>query len=216
MSVPTIVYSAVAIIFAFFGLGIYVLDLRAKVKRQMKIINEQRGQIPVSGEGDHRASDAEDIAEPMDVAEEEDTETGSIAQDDELDSEQKLFVRICQYLYEKRPFTNPDLRMEDLARDLGTNRTTLGSCVRKYSVGNLTTLQLVNHYRLRYAEKLLSDAHSELNVSQVADASGFRSRSTFNRQFFLFFGCSPTDYRERSLSHAEGVSPSSLENTLEK
>ncbi len=223
MSIPTIAYVVVAVSFALFCLALYVLDLRAKVKKQAELLNEQKrqsqaaanrgGGMVVSAPNGSFTSmpDSELNSMPNMEAEKEEK-----AEADELDSEQKLFVRCCQYLYEKHPFTNPDLRIEDLTRELGTNRTTLGSCVRKYSAGNLTTQQLVTRYRLRYAEHLLSDVHSELNVSQVAEASGFNSRSTFNRQFSLLFGCSPMDYRERVLSQAEGVTPSNRENTLEK
>ena len=212
MGIPTLVYPAVALGFGVFGLAMYVFDLRAKGKKQALIINDQKKQVLQTN--DEAGSNAVEVARETEKSVRETVE--SVHETEELDSEQKLFVRLCQYLYEKHPFTNPDLRIEDLTRELNTNRTTLGSCVRKYSPGNITTQQLVTRYRLRYAAKLLGDKHSELTVSQVSEASGFNSRSAFNRQFFLLFGCSPTDYREHSLNQTEGETPSNLENTLEK
>lgn len=64
--------------------------------------------------------------------------------------------------------------------------------------------------------QLLSSPDNKLNISQIAEAAGFRSRSVFNRQFFLRFHCSPSEFRENPLSQAEGEMPSDLANTLEK
>ena len=133
-----------------------------------------------------------------------------------LDAEQELFVKTTLYMKEHTPFTNPDLRIDDLAKALCTNRTTLANCIRKYTSGDLTLLQYINHYRIVHAVQLLVDPENKQTISQIAEASGYRSRSVFNRQFALVYHCSPSVFRENSLCQAEGEIPSDLENTLEK
>ena len=117
---------------------------------------------------------------------------------------------------EHAPYINPDLRIDDLAKALCTNRTTLANCIKKYTSGDLTLLQYINHYRIDYAVQLLADPKNKQTISQIAEAAGYRSRSVFNRQFALIYHCSPSVFRENSLCQAEGEIPSDLENTLEK
>ena len=74
----------------------------------------------------------------------------------------------------------------------------MSNCIRKFTDGRLSVLQFIIRYRLRYATQLMR-TNPELSLSEVATSSGFFSRSTFNRQFALFYGCSPTEYRERKM-----------------
>jgi len=226
MSLPTITFVAVAMGFVFFCVVLYFYDLRKKVKEQDRIISQQREVMLRQSDGEiaserHKVVVTEKPTEkPVESANEKLNGLVNELSDENmigtLDPDESLYVRASQYLFEEQPFTNPNLRMEDLCRALGTNRTTLGACIRKYSPGHLTTQQLVTRFRLRYAEKLLGDSLSDLNVAQVAEAAGFSSRSTFNRQFVQLYGCTPSDYRERSLSQTEGETPSNLLKTFEK
>ena len=224
MSSPTITFVAVALGFVLLCVVVYFYDLRKEVKEQARVISQQREMLKELGVGEDanekQSEEPSEVLSEMPNKEDPNVKPKEISDEEDmvgvLDPEENLFVRASQYLFEEQPFTNPDLRMEDLCRALGTNRTTLGASIRKYSPGHLTTLQLVTRFRLRYAEKLLKDSQSDLNVAQVADAAGFSSRSTFNRQFSQFYGSTPSDYRERSLSQAEGETPSNLVKTLEK
>lgn len=183
---------------------VYVYDMRIQVRKQAHVIREQEKKLQAqSHSGQEQVND--DLLAGGDVTDEA-----------QLDPEQALYARVCEYLLANRPYTNPNMKMEDLARALHTNRTTLGYCIRKYSAGHVTTQQLVARFRLRYAEKLLTDEHNNMNVAEVAEAAGFNSRSTFNRQFAQLYGSSPTDYRDMFFSHKDGVVPSKRENTLEK
>lgn len=181
----------VALVIAIFCLLIYVYDLRDQVKVQEFMLRRQR--LLVSRQ---RA-----------VLEVKNTK--------KLTKDECLFVDLCTYMDEKQPYLNADLRVEDLASVMKTNRTTLGECVRKYTDG-LTVLQFLNRNRLTYAAHLLGQPDLLLTVAQVASASGFKSRSAFHRQFVHAYGCSPSEFRSRILSQTEGETPSNCENTLEK
>lgn len=205
MSFPIIAYPAAVACIGFVCACFYVYDLRTQVKKQASIIREQNGKL----------REHADVTPTQEVAHRQ-PQVEELTAQVHLDPEQTLYAHVCEYLELKRPFTNPELKMEDLARALNTNRTTLGYCIRKYSSGHVTTQQLVTRFRLRYAEQLLTDPHNNMNVAEVAEAAGFNSRSTFNRQFLQMYGSSPTDYKELFFSHKDGVVPSKRENTLEK
>ncbi len=115
---------------------------------------------------------------------------------DRLTADEKRFVDICHYMDDKKPFLNPKMNADDLAAALGTNRTYVSNCIRKFTDGRLSVFQFIIRYRLRYATQLMR-SRPEMSLSEVATSSGFYSRSAFNRQFAQFYGCSPTEYKER-------------------
>ncbi len=223
---PLYVYAVVVLGFVGFSILYYILDLRKRLRLQEERIQNHLGQSHSLEFSDRQGSASEHqgaalghqgaVPDGQNSASER-KDTSSLPRlEEDLDAEQKLFVRACQYMDEKQPYLNPDMKVDDLVQALHTNRTTLGLAMRKCGPKHSTTQQFIISFRLRYAENLLSDPHSELTVSQVADASGFNSRSAFNRQFTLAYHTTPTLYRMRSRNQADGVVPSKRENTLEK
>ena len=178
----------------------YIISLRLTVKRQVRIIKSLRQQL--QNLLDPSAS-VEAVRTDHLFSEVQGKNLGDEALET-LSTEQELFVKATLYMKEKTPFTNPDFRIDDLAKALCSNRTTLANCIRKYTFGDMTLLQFINRYRLNYAVQLLSSPDNKLHISQIAEAAGFRSRSVFNRQFFLRFHCSPSEFRENPLNQAEG------------
>ena len=59
----------------------------------------------------------------------------------------------------------------------------------------------VNTLRLDYAAQLLTD-RPDIDISQVAQASGFSSHRYFSTCFKQHFGLSPSDYREARSSQS--------------
>jgi len=202
---PIYVYVVIVLGFVGFSIIYYVLDLRRRLRLQENVLDSSLAR-----------KQSWKFSEPQDAAPERKGASVLPRLEEDLDADQKLFVRACQYMDEKLPYLNPDMKVDDLVQALHTNRTTLGLAMKKCGPKHCTTQQFIISFRLRYAEKLLATPHSELTISQIADASGFNSRSAFNRQFTLAYHCSPTLYRMRSRNHADGVVPSKRENTLEK
>lgn len=99
---------------------------------------------------------------------------------------QRLFVEDKLYLDSK-------LKLSDVARHVGTNRTYLSRYFNQEQ--GLTFYDYVNKFRIAYAEELL--VSTELNLTSVAEKSGFNSLSTFRRVFGSIHDCSPTEYRNR-------------------
>ena len=58
---------------------------------------------------------------------------------------------------------------------------------------------MINGYRVRYAQKLMK-THPDMSVTEIAEESGFSSRSAFYRNFKEMTGLSPTEWKKSALS----------------
>lgn len=95
----------------------------------------------------------------------------------------------------EKAFLNPDLTLAGLARLVRTNRTYLSNYFNHQL--NTTFYNYLNDYRIAYATKLLLETNLTLEV--LAEHSGFKSLSTFRRNFELRYGCSASVYRRNQL-----------------
>ena len=92
-------------------------------------------------------------------------------------------------------YLNPQLKLSDVARLVGTNRTYLSRFFNQEK--KMTFFDYVNNLRVEYAMGLLHDEGLRLNV--IAEQSGFNSISTFRRVFAAKQKCTPSEYRKRIL-----------------
>ena len=104
-----------------------------------------------------------------------------------------MAAEVKRLFHEEKIFLNLKLKLSDVAREVGTNRTYLS---RYFNQENGQTFyDFVNNYRIKYAEELLLSSSAPL--MEIADRSGFNSLSTFRRVFAAVHGCSPTEYRNK-------------------
>ncbi|MEM1081903.1 MAG: helix-turn-helix transcriptional regulator, partial [Pseudomonadota bacterium] len=80
--------------------------------------------------------------------------------------------------------------LTDVSRRLHRSERTL---IRKLANRRTTYKQIVADERLRYASKLLRDAH--YTVAEIADILGYREPANFCRAFKQWVGTSPTQFR---------------------
>ena len=80
----------------------------------------------------------------------------------------------------------------DIAARLATNRTYVSAIIKSLSGDSFSTL--VNGYRVRYAQKLMQE-HPKMSVTEIAEESGFSSRSAFYRNFKDITGLSPAEWK---------------------
>lgn len=109
-----------------------------------------------------------------------------------------LAVAIIRLLEEEELFRQPDLKLPDLARLLGSNRTYVYETINKEM--NQTFSELINKYRVEYAKKLLLKAlkaNETLNLSVVIEESGFSAESSFYRIFKSVTGTSPKEWAKK-------------------
>lgn len=110
----------------------------------------------------------------------------------ENEKEADLLNRICQVMEEKQLFLNPDLKVMDIAHELGTNRRTISDCINAHRG---TFRQFVNSYRVAHAQKLLR-CQPDITMTEVWITAGFSSASSFYRIFKAATGATPSDWKQ--------------------
>ena len=107
----------------------------------------------------------------------------------------KLFLKLEALFNEKQIFKDPELRLNEVAHQLGTNRTYVSKLINTRR--NMSFCDYVNDYRVRYSETILTSSefltHS---IEELSLNSGFSNTSSFYRAFVKKNGIPPGKYRE--------------------
>ncbi len=98
----------------------------------------------------------------------------------------------------QRLYADHDLRVGTLAEQMGIPEYQLRKKINQ-NLGYRNFNQFINRYRIEEAgERLLQETRTP--VLTIALDVGFRSISSFNTAFQVYFGLSPTQYRNQALS----------------
>ncbi len=95
---------------------------------------------------------------------------------------------------DKKIHLNPTLNINDLAQELGTNRTYVSNYLNQQL--QTTFYEYVNRWRIEQTMELLET--TDLSLDDIAQKSGFNSQSSFRRYFIAHVGMTPAAYRKRS------------------
>ena len=95
----------------------------------------------------------------------------------------------------KEKYADSQTSIEDLAKGMAVSQPTLNRKIR--SMTGKTPLEVLTEYRLNTALKMLQDAHSDANVSDVAYDVGFNDPSYFTKKFRDFFGYLPSKANQK-------------------
>ena len=96
-----------------------------------------------------------------------------------------LRPRLERLMQEERIFTQPDLKLDDLATMLGTNRTYLLRCMKEEM--GMSFSEYINRHRIAYARRL-HEENPKLLKSEVAQMVGYSSMSSFYRNLHSYEG----------------------------
>ena len=88
-------------------------------------------------------------------------------------------------------YLDTDLTLDRLAKRLHVPSRTLSAAINRTQGVNVS--QYVNGFRLDHAVRLLHG--SNLSVREIAERSGFLTRSNFYRAFNRAYGCTPAQFR---------------------
>lgn len=94
---------------------------------------------------------------------------------------------------------DPGLTLSRLARRAGLPMRTVSGAINRVHGRNVS--QYINDVRIAEACRLLKQ--TELSVTQAIYASGFQTKSNFNREFVRVTGMTPRDWRRRELPAGE-------------
>lgn len=94
---------------------------------------------------------------------------------------------------EKKSYTNPDLKIADLATMLHTTAHTLSYLFNQHL--NRNYYDYVNDYRISEFKRLVEkDEYAKYTLSALAELCGFSSRASFFRSFKKATGITPNEY----------------------
>lgn len=104
----------------------------------------------------------------------------------------KIMESFQQLMVNDQEFLNPSLTIDEIARQLNTNRTYVSKLVNIYY--GVPFRDYLNNLRLDYAKRLLMDEPDAV-IDYVAAKSGFQSSTQFIRKFRETEGVTPTVWR---------------------
>lgn len=87
-----------------------------------------------------------------------------------------------------------NIRVEDIVKELNTNRTTLSKRFKEAT--GFTIIEYLNRHRTQLAQSLL--LHTNLKVDEISNRLGFGDNAHFSRVFSKHYGLSPQKYRDVS------------------
>ncbi len=110
------------------------------------------------------------------------------------DEEAQLIIgKLKKLMAEKELFKNPNLKINDLAKEINVPGHQLSRVLNNNIEKNFTVF--VNEYRINEACKLLS-ANTNFTIDAIGDEVGFNSKSTFFAAFKKIKGVTPSVYQQ--------------------
>lgn len=104
-----------------------------------------------------------------------------------------LLGKLEKLMTEKQLFKNPDLKLNDLAKEVHLSGHQLSRLLNEYLVKNFTLF--VNEYRINEACKMLS-TEKNLTIDAISFEVGFNSKSTFFATFKKLKGMTPSAFQQ--------------------
>lgn len=102
-------------------------------------------------------------------------------------------ARLEKVIHDKEPYLNSDLTLEDLSKITSIPVRSLSLIINRHHAKNF--FEYINEYRINRAAELLIDKREKRSVFEIMEASGFKSKSAFNRFFKKNKGMTPTQYK---------------------
>lgn len=105
-----------------------------------------------------------------------------------------LYERLVNLFEEDKVYTRPDVSIEEIAKQLGSNRTYVSQAISK--VADMSFRHMVNFYRVNEARRLLHEDDRAWSSETLAAEVGYGSTSSLYRAFSQHVGMSPARYVE--------------------
>jgi AraC-like DNA-binding protein len=142
-----------------------------------------------------RANKVKTEKSPVKVLESKDQLPFSDGQNDtETDGHTELNNKLTEFMEKKKPYLNPDLSLQDIAKNLGVSRHQLSAVINQKQEMNF--YEFVNIYRVNEVKALMSDPSNKNKKNyDLAFDAGFNSKASFYRIFKQFTDQTPSEYR---------------------
>ena len=106
-----------------------------------------------------------------------------------------IVERMKSYIEENRCYTNPELKMSDLAEVLGLSSSKLSQVFSLYIKENY--YEFINRYRLEEFKRLIAEGeYKKFTLTALSEKCGFK-KSSFFSTFRRVEGMTPTEYMKK-------------------
>lgn len=117
------------------------------------------------------------------------------------DKADEYHAQLVECMKAKRPFLNPELNLEGLAKEIDLSTGYLSQIINKKE--GTSFYDFINRYRVEEAKRILSNSEFDhFSILAIGLESGFNSKSTFNAAFKKFTGTTPSAYKAQKESHS--------------
>lgn len=100
--------------------------------------------------------------------------------------------KIEALMVEQHYFLKKDLKIGDVVREIGSNRTYVSNYINRTYLCSFS--DYMNKLRIAHAQQLLLSATPNTKLAQIAEESGYASEQSFYRNFRKFAGMNPTEW----------------------
>lgn len=102
--------------------------------------------------------------------------------------------RLLAFMEEHRPYLDPDISLERLARRSGVKAKDISVLINQHH--GVHFFDFINRYRIEHAKRLLVE--TDQTVTDILFASGFNAKSSFNSAFRKHAGTTPSMFRKEN------------------
>ena len=106
----------------------------------------------------------------------------------------EFYENLTNYMEQKKPYIDNELRLVNLADQLGFSTHLLSKIINKKYGKNFNSF--VNDYRLKEAEKLLITSE-KLSIKDIYFDVGFNNKNSFYKAFKLKNNCTPSQFKSQ-------------------
>ncbi len=112
----------------------------------------------------------------------------------------ELLTTLTAHLKTNKPYLREEISLREMARDLNHSPNVLSQVINQGLGKNFK--DLINEYRLAEVKRKLTDpSEDHKTILSLAYESGFSSKASFHRIFKRNEGITPSQYKEKNMSH---------------
>ena len=110
----------------------------------------------------------------------------------------RIAQTVLEYVKNNRPYLDPELTLDQLARQLSLKSRLLSQVINDELGQNF--YDFINRKRIEEASRLLTNPKDpKITVLEVLYEVGFNSKSSFNTLFKKYTGLTPTEFKKKNL-----------------
>jgi len=107
-----------------------------------------------------------------------------------------LKKRLEDAMKSEKLYRNGDLRLDELAKKVDSNKHNVSMVINKHCNGNY--FDFLNRYRVDFVIELMQNQkYDHYTIIEMAYEAGFNNKVSFNKAFKKFTGVTPTMYRKK-------------------